>query len=503
MDVLGRPLCKTIKNRHFYPIMNLHFLFISFLFDRKKSGFHLGAILVGEDVFTDVACPSIAGLFFIASETDVMTETRMKFEFADSPLPTGFIDRYKDRFIPSYCAPFAIQHIGRNWYTETRKNVYLTDDKIGDHLCGDYYIGPVAKTSTKTITIDLDRHGNNWRSLEKRTEAVCGAFSEASPVIFSTPSGGMHVAFMLELPAWKKQAAGFARERLTDAGVEIRDGSVEVYPSNRALRAPLGHDCYLLDNDTFDPVDVDREANLYTLDQILQNEQYDCLTIPPDYQASTIPQSPQKASRRRQWRSTSEYMQRCDQWLYEGLTEPSQRNQAFLDLHYYYRVVEGLDADRAEDALWAWINQFHNHHSKEFNADPEGVRRKVRDVVRSWKPHLVGTKSEKVTKPSKATRKSTIDIDARIRAYADQNALGHVERCFLVDLLAYAHRRGRDTPDGSHLLAEIPSATLKKFHWQYGRLLRELLDAGVVEKEKNYGTKIKRCNTYRLPCLDR
>ena len=47
MDDPGRLLCKTIKNRHFYINMRLHFLFFSFLFDRKKSGFHLGAILVG------------------------------------------------------------------------------------------------------------------------------------------------------------------------------------------------------------------------------------------------------------------------------------------------------------------------------------------------------------------------------------------------------------------------------------------------------------------------
>ena len=419
-------------------------------------------------------------------------------------LPEGLLDRYKAAFIPSYHAPFAIQPIGQNWYTETRKDVHLTDRKIRAHLDGRYYVGPVAKTSTKTITIDLDRHGQNWRSLDKRTEAVCGAFPEASPLTFSTPSGGRHVSFMLELPAWKKQAAGFARDRLADAGIEIRDGEVEVYPSNRALRAPLGRDCYLLENDTLDPVDADREVNLYTLDQILQDEKYDCLTIPPGYSASTIPNPPERrVSRRRLRQSTSEYMERCDRLLNLGLTGPSQRNQAFLDLHYYYRVVEGLGADRAEDALWAWINQYHNHHSKEFNADPEGVRRKVRDVVRSWKPHLVGTKSGKVTRPHKAARKSTPDIDERIHAYADQNALGYVERRFLADLLTYAHCWGRDSPDGNQLLVEIPSATLKGFHWQYKRYLRELLHAGVIGKVKNYGTRIKRCNTYRLSCLDR
>jgi hypothetical protein len=421
----------------------------------------------------------------------------------DHWIPDGLLRRYRAAFAPSHYTPFAVQRIGAGWFTENRRGVFLTDGKIQAHLESRYYVGPISKTYAQTIAVDLDR-GRNWRSLDRRTRAVCGAFPEASPLMFSTPSGGRHLHFMLDLPAWSQRASAFARDRLTEAGIEIADGSVEVYPSRRALRAPLGRDCYLLDPDTLDPVDADRTASLYTLDQILRNEQYDQLTVPPDYEASTIPEPPPNASRRILRRSTSEFMQRCDRWRRVGLTGPSQRNQAFLDLQYYMRVVEGLDADQVEAALWTWIRQNHNGHSKEFNRNPEAVRRKVKSLVQgnSWKPELVGSQSGGAFRAPETARESTTDLEARIQAYVDQNALGYSERCFLADLLRYAHKRGRDTLDGSCIAVEIPSRTLKYFCRDYGRLLAELIDAGVVAKARNYGANIGRCATYRLPRLD-
>jgi hypothetical protein len=421
-------------------------------------------------------------------------------------LPDGLLKRFKQAFIPSHYTPFALQTLKqqerRSWYTEGRKGIFLTDTKIAAHLEGRYWVGPVPKTFTRSIILDLDR-GRNWKSLDRRTEQVRAAFPEADPLIFSTPRGGRHLHFMIR-PAWSDRTAAFTKERLSEAGVELAPGEVEVFPAGaKAIRAPLGRDCFLLDKDTLKPVSPDRETNLYTLDEILEAEGYDRLAIPEEYQAAELPQTlqtPQRATRRRTERSGSEYMLQVDRLLREGLWRPSQRHDALCELNWYHHVIERKSGNQVAGILWTWIQEKHNGLSQDYRTKPDWVRRNIEGLVKAWNPAKVGTKS--TYKAAEASRSAENNLDGAIQEFLEAAPLDGRERAFLGRVLRYAHSRGNDTLDGYELEVQIPSRTLKSWDWQYGPLLRVLVLQGYIGKAKSHGANIGRCATYQVLRLD-
>ncbi len=421
------------------------------------------------------------------------------------PVPDGLVPLYRQAFVPSHFTPFAIQtekqNRRRTWFTETRSSIFLTDEKLVAHLSARYWVGPVPHVFTRSIILDLDRR-SQWQSLDQRTEAARAALGEAAPLIFSTPSGGRHLFFMLDTPAWSNRAASFAKDRLTDAGVEIAPGKVEVFPSgSKAIRAPLGKDCWLLDGQNLEPVVGDREGHLHTLAYLLRNEQYDTLTIPVEYQTTETPDIPSDALRRAVEAvqpSSSGFMREVDRLLRDGLWRESQRNDAFLKLTWLMRVVWGFNADRTKAELRAWIDDYHNGKSQEYNADPEAVYRKIGDAVRCFNPDLVGRPSSH--KAPVAPLKAVGGLEEAIAGFVDAQALDTQERVFLAKLLEYAHRRGEVTLDGE-LVVQIPSRTLKSFHYQYGPIIRTLQMQGCLAKARNY-TTWGRCTSYRVPFLE-
>ena len=411
-------------------------------------------------------------------------------------LPHGLLDRYKQAFIPSHYSPFAIQTLDQNrrrsWCTESRKGVYLTDPKIEAHLRGDYYVGPVPKNFTRSIIFDLDA-GENWRTLDVRTEQVCAAFPDVSPLLFSTPREGRHLHYMLSQPTFSDRATAFGKDRLASAGLVLEPGKIELFPAgSKAIRAPLGRDCFLLDNDTLDPVSQNRFENLHTLDELLETERYDRLAIPTDYRPTETPEIPQQATRQRIQRSGGEFMQEVDRLLRDGLWKPAQRNDAFLKLTWYMRVIWGLDVDNTVAELRVWIDQYHNGFSQEYNANREGVYRKVREVVERFDLGRVRKRR------AYQTQETGSDDEGRISAFVNATSLGSTERDFLVCLLRYALRWGKDGSDGQ-IEVEVPSRTLKSFHRQYGPILRRLIEGGHMVMTRNYGADIDRCKAYTFP----
>jgi len=417
-------------------------------------------------------------------------------------LPDGLLKRYKSAFIPSHYTPFAIQRAGaqqrRSWFTENRKGVFLTDGLIEAHLEEKLWIGPVPITSTRSVVVDLDRRGNA-HSLDKRTEQVRAAFPEVEPLFFSTPGGGRHLHLMLEGPSWSDRAAAFAKDRLTDAGVELAPGLFEVFPNGKkAIRAPLGRDCYLLDSYTLDPIDGDRAVHLHTLNDILENERYDLLEIPADYGATETPEGHQKATRRRVQPSSSEFMLEVDRLERDGLWRPAQRHEALCKLSWYFHVIEGKSGDQVVGELWAWIRDKNNGFSQDFRERQDWVRRNIEGLVKAWDPGKVGNTPYKAPE---SPREAAAGLEGVVEGFVDSLPLDWRERAFLTELLRYAHRRGEVSLDGFEIEVEIPARTLKTWDRQYGPILRSLLFQGCVELARNY-TTLGRCTTYRVPCLD-
>ena len=413
------------------------------------------------------------------------------------------IPPYRRAFVSSHYPPFIVSTQGKGWHTEKRG--HLTDGKVSDHLAGQYYVGTIPRHFTHNIALDLDNHDKrSARTLDRRTEQARQAFGEAAPLAFSTPSGGRHLYYLLSGPAWSDRARAFAVDKLQEHGLELQPGQIEVYPDGgRALRLPLGRDCWLLDPDTLLPVDGHRDANLHTLQGILADHRYDTLEIPPGYRATERPQEAVTGRRRASGRSVGEFMEEVDRLLRDGLWMSSQRNRAFLKLTWFMRVIWGFDAERTEGELWAWIQQYHNGYSREYQASPDKVRRKVRDIVQAFKPEKVGTgrkgESCKAAERPAAPRSAA---GAAIEQYVDAQPFDNRERAFLWRVLDFAHRHGQPTLDGQ-LEVQIPSRTLKWFHWQYGPMLKLLISQGCIELSRNYGAQVRRCKTYRVPCLDK
>jgi len=192
-------------------------------------------------------------------------------------------------------------------------------------------------------------------------------------------------------------------------------------------------------------------------------------------------------------------MAEVDRLLRDGLWRASQRNDATLKLCWLMRTVWGLDPERTESELWCWMRNYHNGQSKEFMADPEKVRGKIRAVVLSYDP-------EKAQSPRRALEcprtgdPSRSALGMAIEAFVDAQPLDTRERAFLARLLEYAHRRGEPTLDGQ-LEVEIPSRTLKTFDREYPPVLRLLVSQGIVEMARNY-SRMGRCKAYRLPLLE-
>ena len=419
-------------------------------------------------------------------------------------LPEGLLSRYKAAFIPSHYPPFAIQRQDqapqRRWLTENRRGVYLTDHKVEAHLHGDYHIGTIPKVFTRSIIVDIDTDDGGQRSLAQRTERVCAAFPGASPLAFSTPRGGRHLHFMLNQPEWSDRAHAFAKDRLTDAGIPLTPGHVELFPAGaKAIRAPLGRDCSLLDSRTLKPVHPDRTANLYTLNEILANDQYDTLAVPGNYQIA-VPEEKQGHSRRRACGSDNEFMVEVDRLLREGLWRRSQRREALLKLNWFMHVIWRFDNDRVEQELCAWIRQHHNGFSKDFNRDPDWVYRDIQQKVCAFDHNKVGAQKAQVL--PRVTRKTEEDLQARIQEFVESTLLDNCEKTLLAKILGYAHRYGEATSDGRYLEVEIPSRTLQLFNWQYGPVLQALMAARFVWKVRNYGANIRRCNAYQVNRLD-
>ena len=244
-------------------------------------------------------------------------------------------------------------------------------------------------------------------------------------------------------------------------------------------------------------IDAHRVDAADALVATLQAGRYDTITVPADYRAHQVPEG-RTGRRGRRGGSPSEFMAEVDRLLRDGLWRPSQRNDATLKLCWYMRVIWGWDAERTEDGLWIWIQQSHNGQSREYNTSPDKVRRKIAGAVRAFKPEKVGTGHRATESPTEPRS----GLGGAIGQYVDAQPLDERERVFLAALLEYAHRRGTNTLDGQ-LEVQVPSRTAKGFNRQYGPLMRLLTSQGIVELAGRYGAQIGRCNTYRMPCLDR
>ena len=151
----------------------------------------------------------------------------------------------------------------------THEERKLTSYHLSYHLRGKYSVAWTAPSWTSLMVLDIDRPHvpdgadaeAHWRADAQRDEtlaAVWDAFGcdEAKqPVVLATPGGGYHLYFPLCRtgdPNERERTwpAAWAREwfeyHLERAGLSLRPGTLELYPSGVRLRAPCGRGTALL-----------------------------------------------------------------------------------------------------------------------------------------------------------------------------------------------------------------------------------------------------------------
>ena len=139
------------------------------------------------------------------------------------------------------------------------------------HLQGKYSVAPTSPGWVEWVALDIDAHpqpgvpelparraaqaqadrvlANVWRAL--------GCSATRHPLVLRSPGGGYHVWFPLTRDAgtaphakghaWPAAVARAWFERhLTDAGLTLAPGVLEIFPSGRCLRAPCGRGMRLL-----------------------------------------------------------------------------------------------------------------------------------------------------------------------------------------------------------------------------------------------------------------
>jgi hypothetical protein len=431
--------------------------------------------------------------------TDEARDSQSLSPCVSEDLPPGFLQRYKDAFVPAFSQPFGQQwpseQKSRRWYTESRQGHWLTDTKLQRHFSGENTVGLVVRASTLWCCLDIDK-GKAWRSLYKRADAARSAFS-VDPLTFSTPRGGLHLWYLLEGRGWTNRAVDYAKSRLDAAGVDLKPGLVELYPAGRhLLRAPLGRDSFLL-NDNYDPVSLDRPQNLWTLDQILRDDKVEPLTIPEDYQATRTPEEQQQRGQRRHTAgSTSEFMLTIDRLLSTGL-RAKESAEGILKMRWYYLEVCKFDQDQTVQAVWSWFREHHNGNSASYTKNPNSTLKMIERAVQSFDREKINTRSEALKRSQKASPAQKADI----QAFIAQKAIPEPLSAFYASLLDYAQRRGEER--AGWMAVEIPSRTLQTFNREYAPYMRDLERLDLVRRGRNYGAQIGRCQEYLLPYLEK
>jgi hypothetical protein len=399
------------------------------------------------------------------------------------------IARYRAAFIPDHRAPYGIQWSGRDW--QTRNDGHLTDGCVQRHLDGKAYYASSTRPHTPNITVDLDV----GPGLDRRCEKVVGAFPDATPLIFSTPRGGLHLDYLTE-KIWTKPAVGFVKDQLRDVGLDLVPGQVEVLQDReRGLRRlPLGKDCYLLDGHSLDPISHDRFECLEALDEILHNDKVDRLYIPEGYTHpapnthKTKPSFHRKASPNT---STSDFMIEVSDLLTHGLQEPGTRVDYLLKLSWYYHVVEGREEGEVVGCLEGWLRENHNGNSRTYNQSPEKALKSIRGIVDRFD-------FSKVT-INRSTNPQTAQT-AKPRLWIDYLRLGLPEREMLRLIYNLADQRGEVVDEGRFIDVDVPSLSMKGCINNYRPVIELLESKRLIQRVGK--ARMGQCRRYRILIVD-
>ena len=426
---------------------------------------------------------------------------------ADS-ISSGDIRTFRSYFAPSYSHAPSVQEIDEKGelcsWVHYKNGSFLGDNDIRAHLAGHIYFGtPLPKAFTKnpiryTATIAIDIDCSDEIPLTSRFQEVQRAMEPATPIPFRSPSGGLHVYFILEKTSYLSWAIEEARKRLESVGLSLMDGNIEIMERNSNRRLPLGKNCPLLYRNTLEPVNTDNVYGFYILLETLRGNKLNRLHIPalkrqddPNFAEYYRDIRPAKAKRNRyrQNREESTKITKAKQWLSSGLSERGERRGAQLDLVRYFMGTLSYTANEAYTHICAWLDENHNDVSKSYRESRETCYRDIRHLCNNWDNSKWTDKL--ISKKVRERLADNEEGDAKEEAPIDENWIlevtsGKVVQGKILNLVGnLAWSYGKKMKNGRYKV-EVASSLLKECHTQYSVHLQILQNKGYLKLERNH-----------------
>lgn len=276
---------------------------------------------------------------------------------------------------------------GVSWET-TRYG--LSDEHILSHFNGPHYYATSKlayggyRPYSQTLTIDIDaEHKGALLPRDVRHDRVLRAFYPHEPVVFETPSGGLHDVYILTTFTPRKDIKTWAKARLLDQGLVVENGSIEILEDKTLKRLPLSVGCRMLDPFTLDPIAPTNLECFDALIETLHDANRPRLYIPP--QKAT--QAPQKVgiSKPSPHAHGSPALSQVDyeRILAAGIEGKGQRHKMtqFLTRHFY---AQGLRGDELANCVTAWFDEMHNGNSEDWINDRGRATSWIDTCAKNW-----------------------------------------------------------------------------------------------------------------------
>jgi len=282
----------------------------------------------------------------------------------------------------------------RGW-TTLSKHAPLGDEKILSAIAGQEQAiwGCRWGAETRFAVLDIDETSQYHNELGlARLRHSLANIGITSPVVYqSSDSGGWHIYLFFS----NEQPSTELREKISSwlkaEGFEIRQGQLEIFPSNNGLRLPLQRGFAWLDSSAKilirrEDLETSQALELFLNDR--QQNSHDWIPI-----ESRIARRLEQISRTKPLEITQEQLQEDDgfsdlfseagklqevynrgrEYWREGLTEPGQRHHAILAVGHYLwygdadiglRALPGLrNSERRAALIENWLMEKHNGHS--------------------------------------------------------------------------------------------------------------------------------------------
>lgn len=402
------------------------------------------------------------------------------------------LNNFRYAFAPERSPRIGIRREGQQWSTVNRG---LSNDLLLQHFAGptayatsklDYTKQP--RTHTTVLTIDLDKDKGADTSLAVRYDRVKAIFGPAAPIVFSTPSGGYHVCYLLDKPTRRDWVISYAKKKLDDAGLKVEHGSVELLENSTLKRLPLGKGCYRLDPDTLARIGSDNIDGFYATLETLTTPFHNLLSIGPQ----SLIERPSRARK-----STVQYgngeaveltTEQREYILVNGLQSVGTRRlmQAYLIDHYGRQGLRGAELNRA---VIRWMDENHNGASRDWLTSRQRCINDIEYLNSTYNPQTNGR---------------SLPDRPLYKAWIKSLNIHRPKQAKLLDFICErAWKYGDVVRGGKWIDVDIPSQSLKAVDRDYkvalGYLSKRKLVESIREAIRPTEDEKGQCVRYRLP----